>query len=237
MGNRVTRYYDIQLLVANMAGISKGQWVLDAGTGPAAFLAERLAEIVGEKGLVVAVDYEKEYVSKIKEAITGSGFSDMISFVLADLRYVPIRDCSIDAAVSLDMVQNMYGNSVDIEEVVKEYIRESMRIVKLGRRVVVGTRHPVPRNRAQEVYFDLFLFEAKLEYMLWEQQSRCYFEHELTSWLRKAGLEDIESEIVEHNIPYPRKYRIGGIERDNNRLKQIEPYAKRIQLEEKFKSY
>jgi len=60
--NEVKRYSDIQILVAKKAGIDREQCVLDAGTGPDALLAVRLAEIVGSSGLVIAVDYERTYV-------------------------------------------------------------------------------------------------------------------------------------------------------------------------------
>lgn len=136
---------------------------------------------MGEDGQVVALDYEREYISDIKDAIAKSAFSERISFVLADLRFIPIRGGSIDAAVSLDTLQNMYGNDLDVEKVVKDYIEESMRIVKSGRKVVVGTRYPIPRNKAQEVYIELRLFEFGLEYVLWGEQARYYFEHELVS--------------------------------------------------------
>lgn len=230
----MVRYKDLQILVAKKAGLGKGQWVLDAGTGPSAFLAICLAELVGKDGLVIAVDYERSYIPAIKDAIAKSGFSERIAFLLADLRYIPLRDCSIDAAVSLDTLQNVYGNGLDGEKIVKNYIEESVRIVKLGRKVVVGTRYPVPRNKAQEVYMEFRLFGSKLEYVLWGEQSRYYFEHELVSWFKKAGLQGIEAEIIEHNIPYPRDIRINGNEKISTRLKQVKPYAMRAKLKEEF---
>lgn len=230
------KYSDVQVLVAKTAGVGRGQWVLDAGTGPAALLAVRLAEFVGEDGLIIAVDYEREYTTAIGDAITKSGFSERISFLLADLKYIPIQDCSIDAAVSLDTVQNMYGNNVEVEKVVKYYIEESMRIVKSGRKVVVGTRYPIPTNRAQEVYTELRLFESKLEYILWGEQSRYYFEHELVSWFSKSGLLDVKAEIIEHNIPYPRvPWRIRANERISRRLKQVESYDRRVNMEREYR--
>ena len=230
------KYSDLQVLVAKKADVGRGQRVLDAGTGPGGLLAIRLAEFVGEDGLVVALDYEREYISDIKDAIAKSAFSERISFLLADLRCIPIRSCSIDAAVSLDAVQNMYGNDLDVEKVVKDYIEESMRIVKSGRKVVVGTRYPVPRNKAQEVYIELRLFESKLEYVLWAEQARYYFEHELVSWFEKAGLQEIQAEIIEHNIPYPRDpWRIRANDRIKSRLKQVKPHARRVRLEEKYR--
>lgn len=69
-------YRDLQILVAKGASVDKGLFLLDAGTGPSAYFAVRLAEIVGNRGLVVAIDYEREYVSRIKEAIANSGFCD-----------------------------------------------------------------------------------------------------------------------------------------------------------------
>jgi len=109
----------------------------------------------------------REYASRIKEAIADSGFSETISFILADLRCIPIRDCALDAAVSLHAVENMYGNAHDVERVVREYIRESARIVRSGGRVVVGTGYPVPRSKSQRTFIELRLFESKIEYFLW----------------------------------------------------------------------
>jgi len=230
----VEKYRDLQILVAKKAGVNRGHWVLDAGTGPSALLAICLAEFVGENGLVIAVDYERSYISAIKDAITRSGFSETTSFLLSDLRYIPIRDCSIDAAVSFDTVQNIQGNNLDVEKAIIDYIKESMRILK-PRRIVVGTRYPVPRNKAQEVYIELRLFESKIEYVLWGLQSRYYFEYELISWFEKVGLKDIEPEIIEHGIPYPRDARIHANDRIDSRLKQVELYDKRVKLEEEFR--
>lgn len=160
--------------------------------------------------------------------------SDIISFVLADLRYTPIRDCCLDAAVSLDTVQNIQGNGLYVEKIIKDYIKESTRIVKPARKVVLGTRYPVPRNKAQGVFMEFRLFKSKLEYVLWETQSRYHFEYELISWFKKSGLRKIEAEIIEHNIPYPTDVRIHANNRINSRLKQIEPYATRVKLEDEF---
>ena len=50
---------DLQILVAKEANVDKGLSVLDAGTGPSAYFAVCLAEMVGNLGFVVAVDYER----------------------------------------------------------------------------------------------------------------------------------------------------------------------------------
>ncbi len=197
-------------------------------------LAINLARLVGKDGLVIAVDYGKGYISNIKDAISKSGFSERISFILSDLRHIPLKDHSIDAAVSLDTIQNMYGNTLNVEDVVKGYIGESTRVVKAGGKVVVGTRNPIPRNKTQEVYLELRNFEMKLEYVLWGEQSRYYFEHELMSWFKKAGAHEVEVEIREHNIPYPSDARIYANSRINDRLKQVEPNYMRVKLEEEF---
>ena len=227
-------YGNLQILVAKEANVSEGLSVLDAGTGPSAYFAVRLAEMVGNLGLVVAIDYEGEYVSRIKEAIANSGFSETISYILADVRCIPIRDCSMDAAVSLHAVENMYGNAVDVEEAVKEYIAESARIVKSGGRVVVGTGYPVPRNKSQQTFIELRLFEGKIEYFLWGEQSRYFFEHELVSWSKKAGLENVEAKIIDHSIPYPGDVRKHGNERITRRLKQVKPEPRKAKLQKEF---
>jgi len=226
-------YRDLQILVAKEANVGKGRSVLDAGTGPSAYFAVRLAEIVGNRGLVVAVDYEREYASRIREAIGDSGFSETISFILADLRYIPTRDCAMDAALSLQAVENMYGNALDVEEVVKEYVRESARTVRSGRKVVVGTSYPIPRNKSQQIFIELRLFEGKIEHLLWGEQSRYFFEHELVSWFEKAGLENVEAKIIDHNIPYPRDVRNRGNERITRRLEQAKP--RRAKLRKEFR--
>lgn len=104
-----------------------------------------------------------------------------------------------------------------------------------GGKVVVGTRHPIPRNKAQEVYFELRIFEKKLEYILWGEQSRHYFEHELLSWFKKAGAQEVEAEVMEHNIPFPSDARKHANDRIDGRLKQVEPHSVRAKLEEEFR--
>jgi len=227
-------YRDLQILVAKEADLGEGLSVLDAGTGPSAYFSVCLAEIVGNRGPVVAVDYEREYASGIREAVANSGFSETISFILADVRCIPVRSRALDVAVSLHAVENMYGNAVDVEEVVKEYIRESARIVKSGGKVAVGTGYPVPRSKSQQTFIELRLFEGKIEYFLWGEQSRYFFEHELVSWFEKAGLENVEAKIIDHNIPYPRDVRNRGNERITRRLKQVKPKSRRAKLQKEF---
>lgn len=227
-------YRDLQILVSKEAKVCKGRSVLDAGTGPSAYFTVRLAEMVGNQGLVVAIDYEREYASRIKEAIAKSGFSETISFILADVRCIPIRSCSMDAGVSLHAVENMYGNGLDVEEVVRECFRESARIVKPGGRLVVGTGYPVPRNKSQQTFIELRLFEGKIEYFLWGERSRYFFEHELVSWFEEAGLKNVEAKIIDHSIPYPRDVRKHANERITRRLKQVKPKPRRAELQKEF---
>jgi len=230
----VKTYADVQILTAKKAQIRNGDRVLDCGTGPAASLALRLAKLVGEKGKVVAIDCEREYIPKIKDAIAKSSLSNRVSFLVADLRYTPIRDSSMDASLSLDTVQNMHGNGGNPEDTVKAYIKESARAIKSGGKLVVGTRFPVPRNVAQRAYMEYRLFSRKLEYALWKEISRYYFEHELISWFNEARLRDTEVDIIEHKILFPRDFLSRRRERVGPSLDKVAARSTREELRKEF---
>lgn len=235
-GRLLVVYGELQALIADKVGIGKGQTILDAGTGPGASLAIRLADIVGKNGMVVAVDYSRSYVGAIKKAIIKSGFKSRISFLLSDLRYMPLKDGSLDAVVSFDAVQDMHDVETEAQSVTRSFLMESARVVKLGRRVVVGTRYPVPRNSAQEAYLKLRLFERELEYMLWRERARYYLDSELALLFQEAGLQQIRTEVIEHSIPYPNDWQKYNISRIRNRLTKVQPHTEKARLKKEFHS-
>jgi ubiquinone/menaquinone biosynthesis C-methylase UbiE len=80
--------------------IPAGGTVLDVGCGPGPLTAS-LAEAVGPDGLALGVDVSEPMLARAVRAETGS----QTGFLRADAQRLPLRDQTVDAAVSVAVVQ------------------------------------------------------------------------------------------------------------------------------------
>ncbi|BBY06448.1 methyltransferase domain-containing protein [Mycobacterium noviomagense] len=80
--------------------ISPGGVVLDVGCGPASITGS-LARAVGEDGLVLGVDLSEAMLAR---AVHG-GWGPQVGFLRADAQRLPLRDDTVDAVVSIAVLQ------------------------------------------------------------------------------------------------------------------------------------
>ena len=80
--------------------IPRGGVVLDVGCGPASITAS-LARAAGPDGLALGVDRSGAMLARAVRAETGP----QIGFVRADAQRLPLRDATVDAVVSMAMLQ------------------------------------------------------------------------------------------------------------------------------------
>jgi arsenite methyltransferase len=80
--------------------IPPGGIVLDVGCGPASITAS-LARAVGPSGLVLGVDLSKAMLARAARAEKGS----QIGFLHADAQQLPLREATVDAVVSMAVLQ------------------------------------------------------------------------------------------------------------------------------------
>lgn len=80
--------------------IPAGGTVLDVGCGPASITAS-LARAVGEDGLVLGVDLSEAMLAR---AVRG-GWGPQVGFLRVDAQRLPLRDETVDAVVSIAVLQ------------------------------------------------------------------------------------------------------------------------------------
>jgi arsenite methyltransferase len=105
-------------------GLSKGESVLDVGSGPG-FLAESVADAVGTSGRVVGVDISDDLVARSKRRNNRS----WLSFCVGDATALDEPDAAYDAVVCTQVAE--YIPEVD------EALSEVERVLKPGGRYVI----------------------------------------------------------------------------------------------------
>lgn len=104
------------------AGISEGETVVDLGSGAGndAFVVR---SIVGEKGLVIGIDFAGAMLTKAKENANKLGFEN-VTFLKGDIENMPLEDELADVIIS-----NCVLNLVPDKE---KAFREMFRVIKAG---------------------------------------------------------------------------------------------------------
>jgi ubiquinone/menaquinone biosynthesis C-methylase UbiE len=94
--------------VLTQLAIRKGDVVLDFGCGPGTYTIP-LAQVVGSRGRVIALDRSAAQLEELKRRIAGSPFRDRIDIVQSDgdLTLDGIQDASLDAALLFDVLQHV----------------------------------------------------------------------------------------------------------------------------------
>jgi SAM-dependent methyltransferase len=111
-------------------GLRAGQAVLDAGCGTGRALVP-MRDAVGRDGTVVGVDLTPEMLA----AARGHGRLTVAALLLADTRFLPLRDASVDAVLAAGLLPHLPDPAAGLAELA--------RVTRPGGRLAVF--HPVSR--------------------------------------------------------------------------------------------
>jgi len=120
--NRLLPYFRNPYKLLRAAGLKQGQTVLEVGCGPGYFTIPA-AKLVGNKGVVYAVDVHPLAVARVKEKIQKEGVKN-VKPMLANAANTGLPDQSIDLAFIFGL-QYIAGG-------LEEVLNELRRIVKPG---------------------------------------------------------------------------------------------------------
>ncbi|MGD1008857.1 MAG: arsenite methyltransferase [Candidatus Aminicenantales bacterium] len=129
---------------AALAGLKKGETVLDLGSGAGidCFLA---AAKVGPSGQVIGVDMTPEMLDRARENARKGGIKN-VEFRLGEIENLPAADASVDAVIS-NCVINLSTDKARV-------FREAFRILRPGGRMMVSDlalKKPLPRAIRESV--------------------------------------------------------------------------------------
>ena len=109
--------------ILKTAGLCSGQRVVEVGPGPG-FFTIPAAKIVGEKGIVYAIDIHPLAIKRIQEKIRKEGITN-VKAILADASQTGLPDQSVDLAFLFGIVHHI---DKDLETVLNELCR----ILRIG---------------------------------------------------------------------------------------------------------
>ncbi len=103
--------------ILNEAGLKKGMVTADLGSGPG-FFTIPMAQIIGDKGLVYAVDSSQTMLNGLKENISKSGVNpNIIRLLNSDVCHTGIPRGSIDLVLFANVLHEVEDKEVFFQEV------------------------------------------------------------------------------------------------------------------------
>ena len=128
------RYRDVGETLG-LAGISAGQTVLDLGCGTGTFTVE-LAQMVGEDGVVHAVDLQQSLLSETRSRLDDVGMAARVQLHHAGAYNLPLADESCDLAILIATLSQIPDRRAALFEL--------RRVLKPGARLVISEELPDP---------------------------------------------------------------------------------------------
>jgi len=111
-------------------GIKQGDTVVDYGCGPGAFI-KSASSLVGEKGLVYAVDLHEMAISAVEDLIRNNNLPN-VKPVLADENRVAIPDNTADVVFAIDMFHMVKESDIFLKEICRITKDEGILIIEDG---------------------------------------------------------------------------------------------------------
>ena len=164
--------------------ISLGDEVLDVGCGPATDTIP-LADLVGESGRVVGVDYDSEMIDAADVKAREMGVSDRVEHHNVDATSLPFADNSFDSCRSERVFQHLSKP----EDVLSEMIRVTR---PGGRVVVVDTDWGTLSIDIPDVEIERKMARVKAEVNV----HNGYAGRKLFGQFKRHGLQDVNVELV-----------------------------------------
>ncbi len=107
--------------ILNETGLSYGDKVGDLGCGPKAYFTFQASKMVGEKGIVYAVDVLKEVLSSVESHLKTQGINN-VRTVWSNLEAYGATNIS-ESSLDLTMLVNVLFQADDVAQMIKEAIR------------------------------------------------------------------------------------------------------------------
>lgn len=122
---------DPRRILEEEVNLGYGQIVADLGCGPKAYFTFQAARIVGDKGMVFAVDVQKQVLSSVESHANTQGLNN-IKTVWSNLE---IHGATKIAESSLDL--GILNNILFQSDKKAEIIKESARLIKAGGKLLI----------------------------------------------------------------------------------------------------
>jgi len=124
-----------------LAGVGKGDVVLDVGTGRGELLA-----IAIERGAsrAIGVEYADAAIPLARQTLDRHSIRERAEVVLGDARRLPLPDASVDVVAMLDVVEHLTPNELALA------VREAHRVLRRGGRIVI---HTMPNREIYSVSY------------------------------------------------------------------------------------
>jgi len=126
-----------------LAGVARGDVVLDVGTGRGELLA-----IAIERGAnrAIGVEYAEAAIPLARQTIQQHTLAGRADVILGDARRLPLPDASVDVVAMLDVVEHLAPEELTLA------LREAHRVLRHSGRVVV---HTMPNREIYTVSYRL----------------------------------------------------------------------------------
>jgi ubiquinone/menaquinone biosynthesis C-methylase UbiE len=161
----------------------QASWVvLDVATG-GGHVAKQLAPLVDQ---VFAVDLTREMLQAAQEHV--SQYAANVSYVVADAEDLPFLDCTFNA-VTCRIAAHHFPNP-------QQFIREAARVLKPGGKLLL-----IDNIAPDQETIDIFI--NKLEKLRDHSHVRCYRKAEWLTWMKEAGLQEINSRERKKHFKFP----------------------------------
>ncbi len=166
------------------AGLRPGWSVLDAGAGNGVFLP-LMAELLGAKGHIEALDLARENIAAIEALIAARPLACPVDGRTGDITALPYEKDTFDAVWSANVVQYL-----DDEQLTRA-VGEFCRVVKPGGLLAV-----------KEVDISVWQYQPQDPKLIWRllealsddtQMSGAMRGTRLSAWFRAAGLENVSA--------------------------------------------
>jgi len=97
-------------------GIGTGQTVLDFGCGSGTYTIPA-ARLVGEDGLVYALDISKTALEKVEKKAKLEGLENTVTITSVEGEVIPLKDEIVDHVLLIDVLQDIADKSALLDEV------------------------------------------------------------------------------------------------------------------------
>lgn len=122
---------DPKQILEKHVGLGYGDIVADLGCGPKAYFTFQSARIVGDKGLVYAVDVQKQVLSSAESHAKNQGLNN-VRTIWSNLEMHGATKIS-ESSLNLGILNNVLFQSTNIAEMIKEAIR----LIKVGGKLLI----------------------------------------------------------------------------------------------------